>query len=137
MRSLAPKDDTCVTDLSGILPYVYTLTIKKSGKHKYTMPSELTAHFTRLAMRAKTALSMGFRAYELDNLNTLHLHATIYTDSQNLKLFNYKGWSIRLDKCYDVDGWFDYLTKKACNWYEQEEILLLNESRNTNMFESI
>jgi len=120
----------------GSLEY-YGITVKKAGKSNYCTKEELDELLSSLLKGTKrNPIRIYDTTYELDINNRLHAHLLIGSPP-NLWLKTRKGWSVNkiwLETTEDHRRWSSYIRKSARNNYEQEQILLLNESRNCNLF---
>lgn len=131
------------------LPNSYHLiTVKKVGKRPYTTREELDRKFDFYMSKSNYpnyARGIWDRAYELDSFNRLHLHAIVYTENKELYVKSMKGWHVDVTSFPDGDleNVRSYIHKQCCqkmykyHRYELDDILLLNEARNTYLFDDM
>lgn len=133
------KPDDCKESTE--LMETYAITVKSTYREmQYTTKEELLTIYKGLST-ARRPLELGDPVFELDSLNRLHLHGFgVFSKQKDPWFINRVGWHIFTAKIRtktDMKRWLDYMHKIVFNQYEQEEILLLNESRNLNLFDSI
>jgi len=74
-------------------------------------------------------LGVDFKKIVFEKTSGLHMHGIILIP-RNLSLtrFRVRGWSIKLEEIYDVEGWLRYLYKDISQ-DEDDEILLKHLQR--------
>lgn len=127
-----------VTEPFNNIDTYYALTIKQTGSMNYCTKDDLDELLLCHLMTDKRyPIVLHTKVFELDKANRLHLHALI-SSMPKLWLKPRRGWHIFISPIAtqtDKFRWEQYMKKTAYNNYEQEEILLLNDTRNLCLFE--